>query len=262
MSQKGWSRWLINPFFLWIVAAIALGAWETYRYWGYFLIRPALVSEIEEFSTIDAWGTVDSAQSEVDLTDPTNPKLIIESPDNKSWTEVVSDAQENCRSSSNIFFDYPCLSNEAVLKFNQDQLITVDTNQLSSGNLVDWHQVFVETGLVEIPQPDYRGFDSRDGLIAVGRDRQDQPLVFIGLRGGQVENDHYPYYEVILRQKADSPGNWEAIAQRTFAIESAGIEQMDPIVWLIETVKWCLLLSPLLAIVYLPKILKHFNSQN
>ena len=254
--------WFLNPFLLITIAAIAIGAWETYRYWGYFLVRPALVDEIKEFETVEGWGSLEWEESTINWQDLENPELEIGTEAILPWPEVVKAADKSCEKASRFFTAPACLYNEATIYFNSQKLITNDTPQMSSTSLMDWHHgKLVETGLIEIPQTDYLTSDYRLGLIVAGHDRQDTPLMFIGLQGGQVENDHYPYYEVILRRNIDAPGGWEVIAQRIFAIEIAGLEQVDHIIWIYYAVIWWGLLLPIPLLFYAPKLWKRFKAQ-
>lgn len=248
---------LFNPWLGLTVVAIALGIWETHRYWGYFLVRPGLLQEVNEFAIVESWGEIDTRSTQ---STSEQSELIIQAKTNPSWGKTLEIAQAYCKSASSFFWDPSCLYNQTFLVFSQKQILTPETPRLASTTLSQWHRKLVETGLVYTPKSDWQAIDFRLGMVVVGRDNRDRPMAFVGLQGGQVENDRYPYYEVIFRKPGTGLGDWEAIAQRSFFIEIAGIEQMDPLIWIIETIKWWLFLSPTLLLYYGPKLWRKYRS--
>ena len=253
--------WLFNPFTLITIAAIAIGTWETHAYWGYLFVRPKLVDKINDFDTVKSWGTLDRDESSIDWKNTAKPQLKIKTAITPSWENVVKEADEFCKNTSRFFTSQTCLYDEATLYFDRQELITAKTPQLSSKALTRWHTKLVENVFIEIPQKQYQDNDYRLGLVVVGRDSKKVPLVFIGLQGGQVENDHYPYYEIILRRKSKKPVKWEVIAERVFSIEIAGFEQMDYIVLIYSIVFWWGILLPIPMLLYGPKWWKKFKTE-
>ncbi|MGD1850688.1 MAG: hypothetical protein ACFCBU_08795 [Cyanophyceae cyanobacterium] len=253
-KQSGRRRWLLNPFLVITVAAIALGAWETYKYWGYFLVRPAMLAEVDEIETVERWGGLEAYSR-----NPETGSLIIEARENYSWNSSVENAESYCAAASHMFWDHSCLYNQALLNLYQQQIVTPETSLLDTAELDKWHQELVKTGMVRSPSPGWESSDSREGMIFLGRDAQDKPIAFVGIQGGQVENDHYPYYELIFREVEGSPGEWEVTAQRTFYIDIAGFEQMDLGFWIFTSLVWFGVLSPLLLLFYTPRLWKSFK---
>ncbi|MEM9771895.1 MAG: hypothetical protein AAF889_09935 [Cyanobacteria bacterium P01_D01_bin.73] len=252
--KAAWWRWVLDPFLLVITAAIALGTWETYRYWGYFLVRPAMLAEVDEISTVETWGDL-QAYSYI----PGTETLKIEARENHSWDASLENAESYCKAASNIFWDHSCLYNQAFLNLSQRKILTPETSLLGTGELNKWHQKLMDTGMVRKPSPGWEGNDQREGMVFLGRDRQDKPIAFVGIQGGQVENDHYPYYELIFREVEGSPGEWEITAQRSFYIDIAGYEQLDLFFLGFASIKWLIFLSPILFLLYAPKVWKSFK---
>ena len=59
---------------------------------------------------------------------------------------------------------------------------------------------------------------------AQGRDGR--PLLFIGVRGGEVSNDHHPYYEFLFSNES-SGGNLKLLSSQRFYYDVAGMEGME-----------------------------------
>ncbi|MEM6502213.1 MAG: hypothetical protein AAF685_10285 [Cyanobacteria bacterium P01_C01_bin.89] len=262
-KSGGW-RWFLSPILLTLVSAIAIGAWQTYRYWGYFLVRPGLVDEIEDFAVVEKWGTLDrdTAEIEINWSNLDRPQLDITTTATTAWEDVVKDANQFCPEISNWFSTPSCLYNEATLYFDRQALVTPRTPQLNATELTQHYQALAKTDLIEVPQTSYLPYDFAVGLIVLGRDRQNQPIVFMGIQGGQVENDHYPYYELIFREIEGSPGEWTIAAQRTFYIDIAGYEQLDLGYWIFVSVMWFGLLSPIPLLFYAPRLWRSFKGNS
>jgi hypothetical protein len=72
------------------------------------------------------------------------------------------------------------------------------------------------------------GYDWRDwsnGVMIEGSLASGSRLAVLAIRGGEVSNDHYPYYEFLLSQNADgSPGR--LLSTKRFYFDVAGMEGM------------------------------------
>lgn len=87
-------------------------------------------------------------------------------------------------------------------------------------------------GLLAKPQAGYETDSARhDGVVVDAVDASGGRLVVVGLRGGQVENDHYPYYEMVFAGAANSTGLAFVRGQRFF-FDIAGSEGTEwYVVW-------------------------------
>lgn len=227
-------------------------------------MRPGLVDEIEDFAVVEKWGTLDrdTAEIEINWSNLDRPQLDITTTATTAWEDVVKDANQFCPEISNWFSTPSCLYNEATLYFDRQALVTPRTPQLNATELTQHYQALAKTDLIEVPQTSYLPYDFAVGLIVLGRDRQNQPIVFMGIQGGQVENDHYPYYELIFREIEGSPGEWTIAAQRTFYIDIAGYEQLDLGYWIFVSVMWFGLLSPIPLLFYAPRLWRSFKGNS
>ncbi len=216
-----------------------------------------MLAEVDEVATVETWGVLE-AYSRI----PGTETLKVAARKDYSWASSVENAESYCKSASTIFWDHSCLYNQAFLNLYQRQILTPKTPLLESKELDSWHQKLMDTDMVRSPSPGWESSDQREGMVFVGRDRQNQPIVFVGIQGGQVENDHYPYYELIFREIEGSPGEWKIAAQRTFYIDIAGYEQLDLGYWIFVSVMWFGLLSPIPLLFYAPRLWRSFKGNS
>ncbi|MBU4459541.1 MAG: hypothetical protein KJ579_03150, partial [Verrucomicrobia bacterium] len=111
------------------------------------------------------------------------------------------------------------------------------------------------TGLLVEPEPGYeKDSGPRGGVIVDARDRAGERLVVMGLVGGQVENDHYPYYELVFAGSPGSTGLAYVGGQRFFH-DFAGIEGAEwYLVWPVLFLPAVVLGIPLFTLVRLVAI--------
>jgi hypothetical protein len=82
-----------------------------------------------------------------------------------------------------------------------------------------------KTGLLEEGEPGYNDAKDLRGVVVQARGDDGVPLVFIGARGGQVSNDHYPYYEFLFAWPFG--GEPRLLSSQQFYYDVAGIEGLE-----------------------------------
>ena len=77
-------------------------------------------------------------------------------------------------------------------------------------------------GVLRPGQPGYTHAKELWGHVAIGRDARGSELIVASLWGGEVSNDHHPYYEVAF----ESPprGALQILAMRQYWFDFAGLE--------------------------------------
>jgi hypothetical protein len=88
------------------------------------------------------------------------------------------------------------------------------------------YKLVEDTGLLQEGDPGYVEAKKLDGIAveAVGADGE--PLLFLGARGREASNDHYPYYEFLFSGDLDR-GDLKLLSTRRFYFDVAGIEGAD-----------------------------------
>jgi hypothetical protein len=88
------------------------------------------------------------------------------------------------------------------------------------------YSLLEKSDLLEEGRPGYARAKELDGVVieAIGADGT--PLVFVGVRGGEVSNDHYPYYEFLYSGQLG--GGWmELLSADHSYFDVAGIEGIE-----------------------------------
>jgi hypothetical protein len=83
-----------------------------------------------------------------------------------------------------------------------------------------------DTGMLVPGDEGYSNADKLRGVVIDARDGEGGRLVFLGVMGWRVSNDHYPYYEMLFKAPKDS-GELTFIWGQRFFYDVAGIEGME-----------------------------------
>jgi hypothetical protein len=79
-----------------------------------------------------------------------------------------------------------------------------EMREIPAGRLESLYQVLDESGLLEAGEPGYSKAKNLRGLVVEALGRDGRPLLFVAAQGGEISNDHYPFYEFLFT--SDSPG--------------------------------------------------------
>jgi hypothetical protein len=79
-----------------------------------------------------------------------------------------------------------------------------------------------KTGLLEAGEPGYVDAKQLHGLVYELEGAGGEALMLVAARGGEVSDDHYPYYEVLF--EGDGQGGWRLASTRRFYFDVAGME--------------------------------------
>lgn len=89
-----------------------------------------------------------------------------------------------------------------------------------------------QSGMLDPWDGKYDSWSKRSGVAVQALDKSGSPFLFIGLRGGQISNDHCPFYEILLRGNKDS-SEFNLIRSQVFYFDVAGMEGTEwPVIWL------------------------------
>jgi hypothetical protein len=80
-----------------------------------------------------------------------------------------------------------------------------------------------QTSILAEPEEGYNDSDLLQGVVIDALSKSGQRLVFVGLNGRQLSNDHFPYYEIVFTGDTGSSALSYMRGQRFF-YDVAGIE--------------------------------------
>lgn len=185
------------------LAAVA-AAVLSFHYWGYAFARPE-PDGVREFAAVTGLSGVTC-----DLEPRPRCTLSAAEP----VREIVSSCQED---------PYYCLRDRFVFALTRSGLPPDDNYPAPAGITAPIERFLAVADLLAEHEP---GYDDRTlaGLVVTGQSVSGQPLVALALSGRQVSNDHYPYYEVLLRLEKDG---YRPLSQRRFFYDVAGMEGLE-----------------------------------
>ncbi len=177
-------------------------------YWGYFISKPELLTEVGEIATVQ---TIVPFKTENDA-----GKLLIVVDDSYSLSNGIASAKE-----------YPAgyLEWRILLELERRNLIPATLATTVNG-LPELYPLIKSTGMLANSSEGYDSSSQLNGVAVDATDRRGGRLVFLCLTGGQLSNDHYPYYELLFRVQAGSSLLIFARGQRFF-YDAAGMEGFE-----------------------------------
>ncbi len=179
-------------------------------YWGYFFVRPPVLSAIDRIAKVTAVIPIEPKAYDAD-----DCSLVVK-------TDLVMDeCLAACKTDP-----YYCLDGRLLLALEQRGLLP-DGYSTTFPDLPALYALIRGSGILARSHQGYGKPDClRRGTIVDAVDKNGNRLVFVGVTGWQLSNDHYPYYEMFFTGQQDSPGLLYVRGQRFFC-DSAGIEGLE-----------------------------------
>jgi hypothetical protein len=192
-----------------IAASFCAAVGISKAYWGYYFARPAVVREVEEVTSVTAVIPVET-ESDGGGTRKVTPRQ------NFSVAECLAHGRND---------PYYCLVERLLLALDEKKL-------LPSGHTVDMADLpalfplIQKTGILARSGKGYEDSDVLGGVVIDAVDKSGRRIVFLGLTGRQVSNDHYPYYEMVFSGSIGSP-DLSYVRGQHFFYDLAGIEGVE-----------------------------------
>ena len=191
---------LVLPF----LAAI----WINHQMWGYYVARPALDRRIVEARQIESVTRVETRS------DLSGHREFFGVPVGDVDGYIQVHPQEG---------DYYVLEGRVLRALKDRQILPLEAQEMPSSRLRSLYQVLDESGRLEGGEPGYEHAKELSGIVVEAIGRDGRPLVFVGVTGGAVSNDHYSYYEFLFT--IDSPGGqMKLLSTQRFYYDVAGEE--------------------------------------
>ena len=175
-------------------------------YWGYYFARPPVPNEVQQVDSISAVIPVTT-----EALDDGPRRMIVQ--DEYSIADRLAYGGKD---------QYYCLDERLLLAFDEMGLLP-DAHATELPPLPDLFSLVQQSGILAEPEEGYNGSDLLSGVVIDALSRSGQRLVFVGLTGRQLSNDHYPYYEMAFTGSAESSG-LSYIGGQRFFYDVAGIE--------------------------------------
>jgi len=183
---------------------VAIGISKSY--WGYFFARPSVLPEVSSVASVSAVIPI-TTEAEDDGT----RRIVVQN--EYSIVDRIAYGRKD---------HYYCLSQRLLLALDDAGL----RPSSHTGELTDLPILFPlikGTGILADHEEGYNDSDLLSGVVVDTLDQSGDRLVFIGVSGRQLSNDHYVYYEMVFTGNTGSPDLSYKRGQRFF-YDVAGIE--------------------------------------
>jgi len=201
-------------------------------YWGYFFHRPPVLAELEEIAEVSSIIPVTTEQTSAgEYRFAVNSGFSIA--ESLAWAE--KDPYYN--------------QHQRILVYLDQNHLLPDKMASSLGPYAGLYDLLPETGLLAKAQDGYTSAGLLRGVIVEARSRTGSELVFLSATGGQVSNDHYPYYELAFESDPRSD-QLTFVRGQHFFFDVAGIEGVTWVgVWLGVSLIGLVVVLPLVTLV-------------
>jgi hypothetical protein len=127
--------------------------------------------------------------------------------------------------------------------FSDRVLVALDTrgllpDQFSTNHAFasEIYQLVLTNGILLESSPGYDSSGQVAGIAIDAADAAGNRCLFLAFAGGQLSNDHYPYYEAFFQGGSQRP-TWALVHSQHYFYDVAGMEGFEwPIIWIIYSV--------------------------
>ena len=187
-----------------VFAAAMAASWSL---WGYALRRPSLDHRIAQARKVFSVTFVKTAETAA------GPSLVAD-PDSSLAARIRYGRT----------YPYYCLGERALIALEGPQLQAAPA--LAADRLGRLYSTIAATGRLEAGEPGYAHAKNLRGVVIEAEGTDASPLLFVGVQGGQVSNDHYPYYEFLFSNPGGN-GTPRLLSAQRFYFDVAGIEGLE-----------------------------------
>jgi hypothetical protein len=177
-------------------------------YWGYFFTKPGLLSETSQVTEVRAVASIKTVEQ--------SGKRFLVADETDSLPDSLASAKK---------YAEDCLDGRILLELDRRKLIPPAFIGSLAG-LSEFYRLIEESNALVASSPGYDSSQQLEGVVVDAIGSQGNRLVFLCLTGGQLSNDHYPYYELLFRGEPESNQLSLIRAQRYF-YDAAGMEGFE-----------------------------------
>jgi hypothetical protein len=184
-------------------------------YWGYFISRPALLSEVSEIVKVRSIVPFKTKSED------SGKRTIV--PDNiYSLSDRIAAGKK---------YGDDSLEERILIELERKSLLPAAFETTLDG-LPELYPLIRGSGALAGSSKGYDSSAQLSGIAVDATDKSGSRLVVLGLTGGQLSNDHYPYYEMLFRGQKDAAELSLSRSQRFF-YDAAGMEGFEwNVIWL------------------------------
>ena len=195
--------------------------------WGYPFTAPALpetVSEFDEILTITPFKVIDASSPTYQLA----PEVLSD----RNYLQPLGDSGYLGSTKCNTEYCHP---SRVLVQLVEQGTLTEVKPSLPPAQLLQAEQQLRQSDLLLTADGDYAETVLWESGLIVEAMADGQRHLFYAINAGQIENDHYPYYEIVFQQDSLATP-LELVEMNQFFYEIAGIEGADfRAIWILFT---------------------------
>jgi len=185
--------------------------WINHEMWGYYVNRPAVDRRLIDSRQIESVTRLEPAS------DSRGRRTFSGSP----IADVSYFIQE-----SQLEGDYYVLEGRGLRELMGRHALPEAGRTIPDSRLQTLYNVLDKTGHLEEGEPGYPNAKELGGIAIQGTGHDGQRILFVAVRGREVSNDHYPFYEFLFEEiSADGP--LKLLSFQRFYYDVAGVEGME-----------------------------------
>ncbi len=195
-----------------------LSIWFSTALWGYPFTAPALpetVSEFDEILTITPFEVLDASSPTYQLA----PEVLSD----RNYLQPLGDSGYLGSTKCNTEYCHP---SRVLVQLVEQGSLSEQKPTLSAEQLDQAEQQLRQADLLLTTDGDYAETVLWESGLIVEAMANDKRHLFYAINAGQIENDHYPYYEIVFQQDSFA-APLELGEMNQFFYEIAGIEGAD-----------------------------------
>ena len=194
-----------------VLGAVLAGGAISRWYWGYWFARPALDARVAEARTLDALTPIDTASAATP---------------GEFGVRGTSDWSDDSRlAGGRDPGDYYTLQGRVLNALEDAGHDLSAAPRRSNDELIGLHALFTGTGYFDARAAPLTGY----AVDLAGPRQGEAGLLLLTLSGGQVSNDHFPYYELLFGPPlvAGDESTRPLLSATRFYYDVAGLEGME-----------------------------------
>jgi hypothetical protein len=183
-------------------------------YWGYFIRRPSVDRRIHQIEQVVSLTALRSEKQR-------DGSVRFVTHDGYD----IADRLSVCRD-DRPWISYYCLEERILAALDDQGKLPVSPERMPFHELAALYHWLEATQLLHRGAPGYDRARELTGIALVTEGRGSQRYLIVGVTGGQVSNDHHPYYEFLFRLSERAP-NPVLLSCRRFFYDVAGYEGLE-----------------------------------
>lgn len=214
-GKKLFSVFAIINLILLIIVNVSIGI-TSRSYWGYSYKRPSIFKEVKSAIKVERASTIYSIDK--------NEKKVLHLDMTKLDDRLLGRKDPYYGGRDRVFMTFEDNASKHGYLYDWHNILLDTTQEISTELLKKIGEIVYRSKIIEPGEPGWDVSKNVHGKIVEFQTEDSFSFIYAGLNGGEVENDHYPFYEFLLSMKN---GQIKLKKTNKFFTDIAGIEGIE-----------------------------------